>query len=218
MSTALSPEAPLPQPGDVIAGKYRVEAVIGTGGMGVVLGATDMSLGRAVAIKFLTPSKARRDDAVQRFVREARAAAAIQSEHVVRVFEVDKLASGTPYIVMEHLRGADLAHLLAARRTLSVGEAVDFVLEACEALAEAHACGIVHRDLKPQNLFVAQRPDGTTCLKILDFGISKAAVDDQPQLTATDTVMGTPLYMSPEQVRSLKSVDHRADIWALGAS
>ncbi|HEY8080067.1 MAG TPA: protein kinase [Labilithrix sp.] len=217
MSTAPSPEAPLPQPGDVVAGKYRVEAVIGTGGMGIVLGATDTSLGRAVAIKFLTPSKARREDAVQRFLREARAAAAIQSEHVVRVFEVDKLPSGTPFIVMEHLRGQDLAHLLAARGPLPIPEAVDYLLEACEALAEAHVRGIVHRDLKPQNLFVAHRPDGTTSLKVLDFGISKAAEDDQPQLTATDVVMGTPLYMSPEQVRSLKSVDQRSDIWALGS-
>ncbi len=217
MSTAPSPEAPLPQPGDVVAGKYRIDAIVGTGGMGIVLGATDTSLGRAVAIKFLTPSKARREDAVQRFLREARAAAAIQSEHVVRVFEVDKLPSGTPFIVMEHLRGRDLAHLLGARGPLPIPEAVDYLLETCEALAEAHGRGIVHRDLKPQNLFLAQRPDGTTCIKVLDFGISKAAEDDQPQLTATDVVMGTPLYMSPEQVRSLKNVDQRSDIWALGS-
>jgi len=207
----------LPNPGDVVAGKYKIESAIGSGGMGVVLGAQDMSLGRGVAIKFLSPSKARREGSVPRFIREARAAASIQSEHVVRVYEVGELPGGSPFIVMEHLRGADLSQVLAARGPLPIDEAVDYLLQACEAIGEAHALGIVHRDLKPQNLFVAQRPDGGTAVKVLDFGISKAIEEGAPHLTSTDQVMGTPLYMSPEQVRSLKNVDHRSDIWALGS-
>ena len=207
----------VPRAGDVVAGKYRVESVIGTGGMGVVLGAQDTSLGRRVAIKFLAPHKARNDDANARFVREARAAASIQSEHVVRVFEVGTLPTGASYIVMEHLTGGDLAQILGSRGALPIHEAVDYVLEACEAIGEAHNRGIVHRDLKPQNLFVTHTPDGSSCVKVLDFGISKVIDEEAPNLTATDTVMGTPLYMSPEQVRSLKSVDLRSDIWALGA-
>jgi eukaryotic-like serine/threonine-protein kinase len=215
--SAADPHQQLPQPGDVVAGKYRIDGVIGTGGMGVVMGAVDTSLGRPVAIKFLSPGKARRDGAVQRFIREARAAASLQSEHVVRVFEVGTLPSGAPFIVMEQLRGSDLSQMVHARGGLPVEEAVDYLIQACEALGEAHGRGIVHRDLKPQNLFISPRPDGSPCLKILDFGISKAADDEAPNLTATDTVMGTPLYMSPEQVRSLKNVDARSDIWALGS-
>lgn len=215
--TIRSADIDLPAPGQVIAGKYRVEGVIGSGGMGVVLGATDASLGRPVAIKFLAPAKARREGAVARFLREARAAAAIQSEHVVRVFEVGTAPNGAPYIVMEQLRGSDLSHELQGRGPLAIPVAVDHLLQACEALGEAHARGIVHRDLKPQNLFVTMRPDGSPCLKILDFGISKAIEEGAPNLTSTDQVMGTPLYMSPEQVRSLKNVDQRSDIWALGS-
>ncbi|MDB4945734.1 MAG: serine/threonine protein kinase [Labilithrix sp.] len=209
--------AELPRPGDLIAGKYRVDAVIGTGGMGVVLGAEDTSLGRKVAIKFLAPQKADREGAVARFLREARAAASIQSEHVVRIHEVGAQPNGASYIVMEHLVGSDLAVMLQARGPLAVDEAVDHVLQACEAIGEAHGRGIVHRDLKPQNLFLTRRPDGSPIVKVLDFGISKAIDAQSPNLTATDMIMGTPLYMSPEQVRSLKSVDHRSDIWSLGA-
>jgi eukaryotic-like serine/threonine-protein kinase len=218
MDTVRNSQVGLPAPGEVIASKYRIDSVVGTGGMGIVLGATDLSLQRQVAIKFLSPERMQREGAVARFLREARAAAAIQSEHVVRVHEVGTLDWGVPYIVMEHLRGSDLAQVLAQRGPLPIPEACDLLLQVCEALAEAHARGIVHRDLKPQNLFLATRPDGTPCMKVLDFGISKA-VDDgtASNLTATDTVMGTPLYMSPEQVRSLKNVDARSDIWALGS-
>jgi hypothetical protein len=217
MNSVRPEDSQLPRAGDVIAGKYRIETVIGTGGMGVVLAAQDTSLGRRVAIKFLTPGKARNEGAAARFVREARAAASIQSEHVVRVFEVGTLPTGASYIVMEHLAGGDLAQLLGARGPLPIAEAVDYLLEACEAIGEAHKRGIVHRDLKPQNLFVTHTPDGASCVKVLDFGISKALDEEAPNLTATDAVMGTPLYMSPEQVRSLKNVDLRSDIWALGA-
>ena len=214
---SVRPDNQLPRAGDIVAGKYRVESIIGQGGMGVVLGATDTSLGRRVAIKFLAPHKARNEGTAARFVREARAAASIQSEHVVRVFEVSTLPNGASYIVMEHLAGGDLAQILAQRGPLPIEEAADYLLQACEAIAEAHGRGIVHRDLKPQNLFVTHLNDGTPTVKVLDFGISKAIDDDAPNLTATDTVMGTPLYMSPEQVRSLKNVDLRSDIWALGA-
>jgi serine/threonine-protein kinase len=185
--------------------------------MGVVMAAFDTSLGRPVAIKFLSPDRATRDGAVERFLREARAAAAIQSEHVVRVFEVDSLVAAAPFIVMERLVGLDLAETLAQRGPLPIDEACDVMLQTCEALAEAHGRGIVHRDLKPSNLFLTPRPDGSSWVKVLDFGISKAADDGAASaLTSTGTVMGTPQYMSPEQVRSLKNVDARADIWALG--
>ena len=212
------PDAMLPGPGDTILGKYRIEAVIGQGGMGIVMGAVDLSLGRNVAIKFLAPERATRPGAAMRFLREARSAAMIQSEHVVRVYEVSTLPNGAPFIVMEHLRGNDLAYVLKSRGPLPVAEACDILLQACEALGEAHMRGIVHRDLKPQNLFYTQANDGSPLVKVLDFGISKVADDGtEPSLTATDTVMGTPLYMSPEQVRSLKNVDARSDIWALGS-
>ncbi|MDB4937477.1 MAG: serine/threonine protein kinase [Labilithrix sp.] len=217
MNSVRPSDGQLPRAGDIVAGKYRVESVIGAGGMGVVLSAEDTSLGRRVAIKFLAPNKAGNEDAAARFVREARAAASIQSEHVVRVFEVGSLPNGASYIVMEHLVGGDLGAVLHTRGPLPIPEALDYVLEACEAIGEAHNRGIVHRDLKPQNLFVAQTPDGSSCVKVLDFGISKAIDEAAPSLTATDAVMGTPLYMSPEQVRSLKNVDRRTDIWALGA-
>jgi serine/threonine-protein kinase len=217
MNSVRPSESDLPRAGEVVAGKYLVESVIGTGGMGVVLGAQDTSLGRRVAIKFLAPHKARNEGTAARFVREARAAASIQSEHVVRVFEVGTLPNGASYIVMEHLAGGDLAQVLASRGPLPIAEAVDYLLEACEAIGEAHNRGIVHRDLKPQNLFLARTPDGSSCVKVLDFGISKVVDEEAPNLTATNAVMGTPLYMSPEQVRSLKSVDLRSDIWSLGA-
>ncbi len=217
MNGAGAADVGLPRPGEVIAAKYRIESVVGTGGMGVVMGATDVSLGRPVAIKFLSPQKLSREGARERFLREARAAAQIQSEHVARVYEVGETSLGAPFIVMEHLRGADLSDVLRARGGLGIDEAVDYVLQACEALGEAHARGIVHRDLKPQNLFLTQRPDGSPFIKVLDFGISKSATDTAQSLTATDMVMGTPLYMSPEQVRSLKNVDQRADVWALGS-
>jgi serine/threonine-protein kinase len=217
MNSSRPADSQLPRAGDVVAGKYRVESVIGQGGMGVVLGALDTSLGRRVAIKFLSPGKSRNESAMARFVREARAAASIQSEHVVRVFEVSTLPNGASYIVMEHLSGGDLSQVLNSRGPLPMQEAVDYLLQACEAIGEAHGYGIVHRDLKPQNLFLMTSPDGLPFVKVLDFGISKAIDDLAPNLTSTDAVMGTPLYMSPEQVRSLKNVDLRSDIWALGA-
>ena len=206
--------------GSVIDGKYRVEKVIGSGGMGVVLSAMHLALGQRVAIKLLRVLAS--DDravAVARFTREARAAARIQSEHVVRVYDVAALGDGTPYMVMELLEGLDLRELLAERKQLPPAEAAAYVIQACEALAEAHALGIVHRDLKPSNLFVQRRGNGASVLKVLDFGISKIAPSGVAEgaITTTNSMMGSPLYMSPEQMKSSRDVDARADIWSLGA-
>jgi serine/threonine-protein kinase len=203
--------------GDVLAGKYRVERVLGAGGMGVVVQATHLELDERVAMKFLLPHAVQSGEAATRFVREARAAVKIKSEHVARVTDVGRLENGSPYIVMEFLQGADLSVVLQ-RGPLPIDDAVDFVLQASDAMAEAHAAGIVHRDLKPSNLFMATRPDGTPIIKVLDFGISKVNVPDTSDaaLTRTTAIMGSPFYMSPEQMRSSKDVDHRTDIWALG--
>jgi eukaryotic-like serine/threonine-protein kinase len=208
----------LPAPGEQIAGKYEVERVLGAGGMGIVVAARHLQLGQRVAIKFLRGEGARDPNAVERFLREARAAVTLASEHVTRVLDVGTLESNVPYIVMEYLAGADLSEVLRARGTLTIHEAVDFVLQASEAIAEAHANGIVHRDLKPSNLFVTQTMDGRPLIKVLDFGISKMAqTGDGPSiLTASGNMMGSPGYMSPEQVRSAKTVDPRSDVWALG--
>jgi serine/threonine-protein kinase len=210
-----------PKAGDVLASKYRVESILGVGGMGMVLLVRHIDLGQQMAIKMMMPGVIHDDQAAARFVREARAAAAIQSEHVVRIFDVGTFDSGLPYMVMELLRGEDLSQVLARETQLPLEDAVDYVLQAAHAIAEAHARGIVHRDLKPSNLFVTTRSDGTALVKVLDFGISKALnpeadVPSSANLTATSAVMGSPLYMSPEQVRNAMQVDARTDIWALG--
>ncbi|WP_437995059.1 serine/threonine-protein kinase [Sorangium sp. So ce185] len=203
--------------GQVIAGKYRVERVIGVGGMGVVVAATHLQLEEQVAIKLLLPSAAHSRTLAERFVREARAAVKVKSEHVARVTDVGTLESGTPYMVMEYLSGSDLADALRAGGPMPPQIAVEYVLQACEALAEAHAAGIVHRDLKPANLFLTRRADGSPCVKVLDFGISKVATGGaDPRITDTTAVMGSPLYMSPEQLKSARDVDARTDIWSLG--
>jgi serine/threonine-protein kinase len=205
----------LPEQGDLIAGKYLVEHVLGEGGVGVVVAAWHVALRQRVAIKLLLPQTMDRPDAIARFLREAQAAAAVQSEHVARVLDVGTLENGIPYLVMEHLSGIDLAHLLNERGPPPIPEVIDFILQAGEAIAEAHALGIVHRDLKPGNLFLTTRPDGSPLVKVLDFGLSKSPANES--LTAAGVVMGSPQYMPPEQITSLTNVDQRADIWALGA-
>jgi eukaryotic-like serine/threonine-protein kinase len=205
--------------GEILAGKYRVERVLGVGGMGVVVAARHLQLDTRVAIKFLLPSMLGNEEAVARFANEARRAVKIQSEHVARVLDVGTLDNGAPYMVMEYLQGADLSAVLRQRGPLPVEEAVDYLLQAMEAIAEAHALGIVHRDLKPANLFSIQRPDGRASIKVLDFGISKLTDAESAEgvsVTKTSALMGSPLYMSPEQMRSSKDVDSRTDIWALG--
>jgi hypothetical protein len=205
--------------GDVLAGKYRVERVLGVGGMGVVVAAHHLELDQRVAIKFLHPEAVGYGDAVARFAREARAAVKIKSEHVAKVTDVGKLEDGAPYMVMEYLEGSDLAGWLAKHGALSSEQAVEFVLQACEAIAEAHMLGIVHRDLKPSNLFLIRRPEGAWSVKVLDFGISKmtsALGTNGGSMTRTSALLGSPYYMSPEQMQSARDVDARSDIWALG--
>jgi tRNA A-37 threonylcarbamoyl transferase component Bud32 len=208
------------QQGDILAGKYRVERVLGVGGMGVVVAATHLDLDQKVALKFLLPAALAHPEMVERFAREARTVAKIRSQHVVRVIDTGKMEDGTPFMVMEYLEGKDLSELLLECETagthLPLEAAVDHVLEACEAMAEAHAAGIVHRDLKPANLFLARQADRRSIVKVLDFGISKLVDPASQQLTRTATMMGSAHYMSPEQLTSSKHVDARADIWALG--
>lgn len=206
-------------PGDVIADKYRIEAVVGRGGMSVVYRATHLHLDQLVAIKVLSAAALVMPEYVARLKREARAASRIRSEHVVRIFDIGELSTnGIPYLVMEHLVGADLAGVLAKRGPLPLHFAVECVLQACEALAEAHALGIIHRDLKPANLFLIEGVDGSPCVKVLDFGISRMIRRNAlSQLTDPGTVLGTPSYMAPEQMEAAESIDARSDIWAIGA-
>jgi serine/threonine-protein kinase len=204
----------------VLAGKYRVERVLGAGGMGVVVAAHHIQLETKVALKFLLPALLADRDAVGRFAREAKAAAKIASDHVARVLDVGELENGAPYMVMEFLEGIDLSKWLELHGRLPVADAVDFVLQASVAVAEAHRLGIVHRDLKPANLFCIRRSDGGLFIKVLDFGISKLAVGVDGgtglSMTRTTATMGSPLYMSPEQMQSAKTVGTQTDIWALG--
>src|SRR5580698_299695 len=206
------------QPGDVIGGKYVIERLLGRGGMGVVFLARQERLDRRVAIKFLLPEAMSNASAVARFEREARAAASLLSDHVTRVHDVGHLESGEPYMVMELLLGEDLAGILARRGPLPVAEVIDIIVQACDAIAEAHSTGLVHRDLKPANIFLVKRPNGIPTVKVLDFGISKASGTTGASLTGSTAFMGSPLYMSPEQVREARTVDGRADIWALGVT
>ena len=206
------------QPGAVLLGKYRVDRVIGVGGMGAVIGARHLQLDERVAIKFLLPGMLQHEEVVQRFLREARSAIKIRSEHCVRVLDVGTLENGAPYMVMEFLEGQDLSQISEQNKRLPVADVIDWVLQACEALAEAHLIGIVHRDLKPANLFLTTRADGSPSVKVLDFGISKQATSSiDAGVTKTQAVLGSPRYMSPEQMRSTRDVDARADVWALGA-
>jgi serine/threonine-protein kinase len=203
----------------MLAGKYRVERTLGVGGMGVVVAAHHIHLDERVAIKFLLPEVAvQGGEPVARFMREGRAAAKIRSEHVARVSDVGALEDGTPFLVMEYLEGRDLSQVLDEGGPLTADDALDYVLQACEALAEAHALGIVHRDLKPANLFLASRADGSPCVKVLDFGISKMRDKEgfRGDMTRTKATLGSPLYMSPEQLVSTGDVDARADLWSIG--
>ncbi|HEY8925252.1 MAG TPA: serine/threonine-protein kinase [Polyangia bacterium] len=206
----------------MIGDKYRIERLIATGGQGVVVEATHLRLRQAVAIKFahVDLNEASEAERHERLFREARAAFRLRSEHVARVIDVD-IVEGSPFIVMEFLRGTDLKALIEARGPLPCDEAVGMILQACEGLAEAHDLGLVHRDLKPSNLFLVHRPSGPPLLKILDFGLAKqltsvAAGADDPDLTEPLIMLGSPRYMSPEQARDPRQTDVRTDIWSLG--
>jgi eukaryotic-like serine/threonine-protein kinase len=201
--------------GTVIGGRFRIDQVLGAGGMGIVVAATHLELGHRVAIKLLRDEMAGNPTIVDRFLREARSVVNLRTEHVCRVTDVGRTDTGAPYIVMELLEGADLQRIVA-RQPLPPALAVGYIVQACVGLAEAHAAGIIHRDLKPANLFVTRRPDGTPLLKVLDFGIAKALTDTGANLTHTQGAMGSPGYMSPEQLQSARDVDVRTDIWALG--
>ncbi|MBW2454892.1 MAG: serine/threonine protein kinase [Deltaproteobacteria bacterium] len=206
--------------GDILAGKYRVERVLGVGGMGIVVAATHIDLDELRAIKFMRSQARASVEAETRFLREARSSAKLKSEHVVRVHDMGRLDGGEPYLVMEFLEGLDLKAIIKRSQAVAVVQATDYLVQACEALAEAHAAGIIHRDLKPSNLFVTTGNDGRPCIKVLDFGISKLtgalAESSGMDLTQASSVMGSPLYMSPEQMESARDIDARADIWSLG--
>ncbi len=212
MASASSVEA-----GAILAGKFRVERELGAGGMGYVLLAYHLKLEELVALKMLLPEAMKDQESVLRFSREAKAAARIKSEHVARVLDVAAFEDGTPYIVMEYLEGSDLEQILEAKGKLPIDEGIDYVLQACEALAEAHARGVVHRDLKPSNLHLSKRPDGSAIVKVLDFGISKIFTrENSGAMTTTSALLGSPLYMSPEQMKATRDVDGRSDVWAMG--
>jgi len=202
--------------GQVLAGKYKVDRILGVGGMGIVVAATHLQLDQKVALKFMLPQGLAHPAFVERFSREARAAVRLRSDHVARVLDVGTLETGSPFMVMEYLEGDDLGTVIEKHGPMSVPGAVDCVLQACDAVAEAHALGIVHRDLKPRNLFLTTRNDGRALVKVLDFGISKAKGAGDLSLTRTTEIIGSPNYMSPEQLKSSKSADERSDIWALG--
>jgi serine/threonine-protein kinase len=209
-----------PVRGELIDGKYRVERELGRGGMGLVVSAWHVQLDRPVALKFVRPGASSLPGALERFEREARAAARLESEHVARVLDVGSSDEHGPFMVMEYLDGQDLGSLLRDGGPMPVPLALGFVLQACVAVAEAHASGIVHRDLKPANLFLARGADGTPLVKVFDFGLSKLAPrgerDGETTATGVQLVMGSFTYMAPEQVRTASTVDGRADIWSLG--
>lgn len=210
---------PLPlSPGDLLAGKYRVERVLGVGGMGAVVAARHTELGEMFAVKLLLAHPETEPLAVERFLREARAAARLVSPHAARVVDVGRLESGVPFMVMEHLTGTDLHKLLRKEGPLPVDLAITAVMHACDAMAEAHSLGIIHRDIKPANLFLTRRPNGAPWVKVLDFGISKQLGPEQGELTRTHDVMGSPYYMAPEQMSRARDAEARSDVWSLGAA
>jgi len=220
----LGGSAAIPKAGDLVAGKYRILGAIGEGGVGTILEAHHELLDKDVALKLIalepTPNTSAASLA-ERFLIEARAAAKVESPHVARVMDVGKLDSGAPFMVMERLEGCNLEELLTLEGTLSVEDTVDYVMQALQGLAHAHVLGVVHRDLKPANLFLARQPDGSSVIKIVDFGIAML-LDDAgrrqvaTRVTGSGVLVGSPLYMSPEQVRDEEHIDHRTDIWSVG--
>jgi hypothetical protein len=205
------------EPGTIIAGKYRIDRWLAEGGMGFVVAGTHLHLDQPVALKFLRQGMSLQPEALARFTREGKAAALLRSEYVARVFDAGVTAEGMPYMAMEYLEGESLALSLQRQGVLDVSSAAEYIIQACEGLAEAHSRAIVHRDIKPYNLFLVERAAGWRAIKVLDFGISKASFADATHI-ATSSIIGSPCYMSPEQLRSSASVDHRTDIWSLGAT
>lgn len=202
--------------GDVVAGKYRVERVLGAGGMGCVVAARHLELEQRVALKLVRPD-AGEVATGSRLLLEAKASVKLRGEHVARVFDVGRLPDGSPFLVMEYLEGHDLGALVAQSGPIPPARAALYLRHACEGVAEAHAAGIIHRDLKPQNMFLTQRLDGSPCVKVLDFGISKMRGTEHAKVTGADVIVGSPWYMAPEQMTG-REVDARSDVWALGVS
>ena len=201
-------------------GKYTLSRVIGRGGMGIVFEAQNTTIGKRVAVKLVGADLAKNKDAVARFQREAQAASAVESAHIVDIFDAGTTDDGVPYLVMELLRGEDLGHRIRRMGRLDLDEALHITVQLLRGLARAHAAGIVHRDLKPDNVFLVDRDDDRAFVKILDFGISKFArpgATPVHTLTKEGTVLGTPFYMAPEQAQGLPEIDGRADLWSAGA-
>jgi eukaryotic-like serine/threonine-protein kinase len=212
------PTSDLARSGVVVDGRYRLDSVIGRGGMGSVWSATHLGLGHRIAVKLISREFIRSADALRRFDAEAKAAARLQSRHVVQVYDNGTLEDGTPYIAMELLAGESLQHRIEERGRVELRDAVEILAQCCKALGRAHASGIVHRDIKPDNVFLARSPDEDgEVVKILDFGVAKVGLGEGDQAhTGTGMLLGTPLYMSPEQARGLKTLDARADLYSLG--
>jgi len=220
-----SPHPPPPEclvrPGDRLAGRYRIERKLGSGGMGIVFAARHEELGELFAVKLMRVQEAELEETSKRFLREARAAARLRNEHVARVVDAGKDESGRQYLVMEYLKGRNLGDVLHERGPLPVEDAVGYVLQACVGVAEAHRHGIIHRDLKPENLFLAKQADRLPLVKVLDFGISKflpgkGMSGADSVVTSPSLVMGSPGYTSPEQLRTPDKIDVRTDVWSLG--
>jgi len=206
--------------GEILAGKYRVTRVIGAGAMGIVVQVVALAREGVFALKLLRPSVARDPIAAQRFLREAEVAGRIENPHVVKISDVGEVATGAPYLVMEYLVGTTVEARLAGDKSLPYEEACALGLQLAEGLAAAHAMGVVHRDIKPANLYLTRGADGAEVLKIVDFGLSKILDPEGTEsasLTRTQTALGSPLYMSPEQMRSARTAGLRADQWSLGA-
>ncbi|HEY1697396.1 MAG TPA: serine/threonine-protein kinase [Polyangiaceae bacterium] len=214
------PSSDLGRAGQVVGGKYRLDAMIGRGGMGSVWAATHVGLGRRLAVKLIAREYVRSPEALRRFEAEAKAAARLESRHVVGVFDNGTLDDGTPFIAMELLQGETVSDRVERAGPLPLDATVELLAQCCRALAHAHAAGIVHRDIKPDNIFLAREPDtGADVVKVLDFGVAKITLDvgeSSSQITGTGALLGTPLYMSPEQVRGARDVDHRTDLYSLG--
>jgi serine/threonine-protein kinase len=203
--------------GEIFAGKYRVEHILGEGGYGLVFAARNLELDERVAVKLLKRASVDETTA-DRFFREARAAQKIRGDGVARVFAVDRLDDGDLYMVMEYLDGQDLKKEVTTSGKLDVHDAVECILQACDVLGQAHTLGIVHRDIKSANLFSMRRDDGRRQIKVLDFGIARSLDPVDVSLTPSPQMMGSPSYMAPEQIVDSRSVDERADIWGLGAT
>ena len=221
VAVAPAPATKLLAPGDVVDGRYRIASFVAGGGMASVYRATHVALEQVVAIKVISPVVHSIPGMAQRFLREARAATRLKSEHIAHVHDVGTMPDGALYIVMEYLDGSDLEAILEKHAEIALEDAVDYVLQACEALAEVHGLGIVHRDLKPANLVLTRGADGLPCIKLIDFGISHSdtplGASDLASLTEPQHVMGSPRYMSPEQMESMSKTDSRSDIYGLGA-